>query len=294
MTEHAAAEAAPDWSAWIGKTERKTEIVDVGRVAALAATLDLDETPGLGTPLPPGWHWLFFNPAVRRRELGPDGHPKRGGFLPPIALPRRMWAGSKMVYHAPLLVGTQAVRTSRIARIEQKTGRSGALVFVTVAHSIESGGSVCITEDQDIVYRPAMPSNGTAPAGESAHPDAHWKRVFLPDSVTLFRYSALTFNGHRIHYDQPYARNEENYPDLVVHGPLTATLLAQFALSCHPGRRLKTFQFRGVNPLFVGLPMALEAAPAENDDTLSLWAKNADGKLAMLCAATLAAASADI
>lgn len=270
-----------DYAAWIGREESRTDPIDVRAVQALAATLDLDHAPGAAEPLPPGWQWLFFNPAAPRRELGTDGHPVRGGFLPPIALPRRMWAGSRIRYLADLPIGAQAERRSRIANVVNKTGKRGALWFVTVEHTTRHGDTVCIQEEQDIVYREATPP-GSAPAPTPPRHEAtaEWERGVQPDTTLLFRYSALTFNGHRIHYDQAYARNEEGYPDLVVHGPLTATLLQQLALAQGGGRPLARFDFRGVSPLFVSRPFRLEGRQAE-DGTLALWARGPDGELAM-------------
>jgi 3-methylfumaryl-CoA hydratase len=205
--------------------------------------------------LPPGWQWLFFNPVVRRNALGIDGHPRRGGFLPPIELPRRMWADSRIRYLADLPVGVQATRRSRILKIENKAGKSGSLSFLTVEHTISRDGTPCISEEQDIVYREAMPPGAATARAPKRHDGVpQWSRGFEPDTTLLFRFSALTFNGHRIHYDQAYARNEEGYPDLVVHGPLTATLLQQFALEHGAGRPLARFDFRGASPLFVGRP----------------------------------------
>ena len=269
------------YDAWVGREEERTERVLAPVVQAMAATLDLDTVPVPGQPLPPGWQWLFFNPAVRRSGLGVDGHPKRGGFLPPIELPRRMWAGSRVRYLADLPVDAQATRRSLIQKVENKVGKRGSLWFVTVEHVISCEGKPCIAEEQDIVYREATPAGAArAPAPEPYDGQAHWSRSFEPDSTLLFRYSALTFNGHRIHYDQSYARDEEGYPDLVVHGPLTATLLQQFAMEHGGGRSLARFDFRGVSPLFVDRPFSLEGREAE-DGTFALWARGPDGELAM-------------
>ncbi len=246
----------------------------------MAATLDLQSAPRAGDPLPPGWQWLYFNPVARRSALGSDGHPCRGGFLPPIELPRRMWAGSRIRYLADLPIEALATRRSRILKIEHKLGKRGALSFVTVQHTISCGATDCIIEDQDLVYREAAPS-GTAPAAINRYDDvAQWTRRIAPDTTLLFRYSALTFNGHRIHYDLAYARDEEGYPDLVVHGPLTATLLQQFALEHGAGRRLARFEFRGVNPLFVAREFSLEGRQTEHG-SLALWARGPDAELAM-------------
>lgn len=284
--DHAPA-AVEDWSAWIGRTETKVEDICPWRVAALAATLDCEAAPAAGAALPPGWHWLFFNPVARRSELGPDGHPRRGGFLPPVALPRRMWAGGRLTYRAPLPIGAEATRTSEILKVESKTGRSGTMVFVTVRHMVAAGGECCIEEEQDIVYRPpAAPGAAVAPS-TPAPQGAAWSEEVLPDTTLVFRYSALTFNGHRIHYDQAYARGEEGYPGLVVQGPLTATLLQGLAGRARPAHRLRRFEFRGVAPLFVDRPFRIEAAVADGEpDQLALWARGGGGDLAMRAAAT--------
>lgn len=273
-----------EYEAWVGREESTFDHIDAKAVSAMAASLDLPQAPANGEPLPAGWQWLFFNPAARRSGLGSDGHPARGGFLPPIALPRRMWAGSRIRYLADLEVGAEAERRSRIARIESKSGKRGALWFVTVEHTTRSAGRDCIVEEQDIVYREATPP-GTAAAVPPRHEaEAQWGQDFMPDTTLLFRYSALTFNGHRIHYDQAYARDEEGYPDLVVHGPLTATLLQHVAVA--QGGRLAAFEFRGVSPLFVSRGFRLEGR-READGRLSLWARGPDGELAMSATATL-------
>jgi len=247
----------------------------------MAATLDLERSPQAGEALPPGWQWLFFNPVVRRNALGIDGHPRRGGFLPPIELPRRMWAGSRIRYLADLPVQAEATRRSRILKIENKAGKSGSLSFLTVQHTISCDGTACISEEQDIVYREATPPGAAAARAPKRYDGVpQWSRSFEPDTTLLFRFSAVTFNGHRIHYDQAYARNEEGYPDLVVHGPLTATLLQQFALEHGAGRPLARFDFRGATPLFVGRAFQLEGRQVE-DGTLELWARGSDGELAM-------------
>jgi 3-methylfumaryl-CoA hydratase len=271
-----------DFEAWIGREEQHSEQILGSVVNAMAATLDSEHSPRAGEPLPPGWQWLFFNPVVRRSGLGIDGHPRRGGFLPPIELPRRMWAGSRIRYLADLPVEARATRRSRILKIENKAGKRGALSFVTVQHTISCDGTACISEEQDIVYREVTPPDAvTAPAPPPRYDGVpQWSRSFEPDSTLLFRYSALTFNGHRIHYDRAYAHDEEGYPDLVVHGPLTATLLQQFALEHGGGRPLARFDFRGVIPLFVGRAFQLEGKPAE-DGTLEVWARGPDGELAM-------------
>jgi len=271
---------------WIGREETHTQRIDAAAVQAMAATLDLARAPGVGEPLPPGWQWLFFNPAARRSGLGADGHPRRGGFLPPIELPRRMWAGSRIAYPADLPIGSEATRRSRIAKIENKVGKRGSLWFVTVEHTTQSEGTTCIVEEQDIVYREAPPPGSSAAAPARHEAEGRWGREVRPDTTLLFRYSALTFNGHRIHYDQAYARDEEGYPDLVVHGPLTATLLQQLALDQGEGRQLARFEFRGVSPLFVSRAFRIEGHMQE-DGTLALWARGPGGELAMSATAVL-------
>ena len=269
------------YEGWIGREEERSERILDSVVEAMAATLDLERAPQAGEALPPGWQWLFFNPVVRRNALGIDGHPRRGGFLPPIELPRRMWAGSRIRYLADLPVGAKATRRSRILKIENKAGKSGSLSFLTVEHTVSRDGTPCISEEQDIVYREAMPPGAATARAPKRHDGvAQWSRDFEPDTTLLFRFSALTFNGHRIHYDQAYARNEEGYPDLVVHGPLTAVLLQQFALEHGAGRPLARFDFSGASPLFVGRAFQLEGRQAD-DGTLELWARGPDGELAM-------------
>jgi 3-methylfumaryl-CoA hydratase len=269
------------YGTWIGREEQRSERIVASVVEAMAATLDLERGPRAGEPLPPGWQWLFFNPAVRRSALGADGHPQRGGFLPPIELPRRMWAGSRLHYLTALPVEAQATRRSRILKVDNKVGKSGSLWFVTIEHTISYHDVPCILEEQDIVYREASPAGATPARTPKRHEaQAQWSRRFEPDTTLLFRYSALTFNGHRIHYDQAYARDQEGYPGLVVHGPLVATLLQQFALEHGAGRTLAQFDFRGVTPLHVDRAFQLEGQQAD-DGTLALWARGPDGELAM-------------
>jgi 3-methylfumaryl-CoA hydratase len=272
--------------AWIGREEETKDRISVSAARAMAATLDLDPAPQAGDPLPPGWQWLFFNPTVRASSLGSDGHPQRGGFLPPIELPRRMWAGSRIRYLSALPIEAQAKRRSRILKIESKSGKRGSLVFVTLQHTIEWDGVTCIAEEQDLVYREATASSSES-VPQRYDGVSQWSSSVMPDTTLLFRYSALTFNGHRIHYDQAYARNEEGYPDLLVHGPLTATLLQQFALKHGGGRRLAGFEFRGVVPLFVDRAFQLEGH-ASDDGALTLWARGPDGELAMSARAAFA------
>jgi 3-methylfumaryl-CoA hydratase len=279
--------ALPDLAQWVGRTERRSDRVTPVPLAALAATLDRDEpAPADGDAIAPLRHWLYFLPLARRSELGPDGHPRRGGFLPPVALPRRMWAGGRLEFRAPVRVGDPIERRSTIASVEEKRGKSGALVFVLVRHEIAARGTVAIVEEHDIVYREA-PAPGDPPAARKPAPaDPAWRRDVVPDDVLLFRYSALTFNGHRIHYDRRYVTTVEGYPGLVVHGPLLATLLADLARDHVAPRSLTTFAFRAVAPLFDVAPFAVCGAPGE-DGAIRLWAQDADGNLTMEARATL-------
>ncbi len=265
----------------IGRRETADAPIRPEPAAQLAATLDLGAVPAEGDPLPPGWHWMYFNPFLPRSSLGPDGHPKRGGFLPETGLPRRMWAGGRISYPGALKIGEPARKESRIQNVSEKSGRAGRLCFVTVQHRISQGGVLCIEEEQDIVYR-EPPDPAVQPPEPAAAPDgAEWSEEIVPDPTLLFRYSALTSNGHRIHYDRTYAQQDEGYPDLVVHGPLTATLLQGLATRCRPGLRLRQFTFRGMAPLFVTRPFRIEAKRGEGPDDLSLWARGPDGELAM-------------
>ncbi|KKL36034.1 acyl-CoA dehydrogenase [Burkholderia contaminans FFH2055] len=271
--------------AWLGKTETLGDDITAFPLNALAATLD---RPSPGDVVPPMWHWLYFLPVAPLAEVGPDGHPKRGGFLPPVPLPRRMWAGGRLTFHAPLRTGRRATRESTIENIEDKTGRSGRLVFVTVQHRIECDGALCVEEEHDIVYRDAPQPGSPAPKPVAAPGGETRSRTIAADAVMLFRYSALTFNGHRIHYDRSYVTQEEGYPGLVVHGPLIATLLVDLVHRERPDATLASFAFRAVRPTFDGEPFTLCGKPSDDGQTIELWAKDRDGWLTMQATATLA------
>jgi 3-methylfumaryl-CoA hydratase len=271
---------------WIGRQEVLQDSITPVPVAALAATLDRDDAePLAGEDLPPLWHWLYFLPRARQSQLGPDGHPKRGGFLPPVDLPRRMWAGGRLSFPGRLRVGDPVRRTSTVADVSLKEGRAGPLVFVLVRHEIAGPEGVAITEEHDIVYRGAPAPGEPPPAPRPAPAGETWRRDIVPDAVLLFRYSALTFNGHRIHYDRRYVTGEEGYPGLVVHGPLLATLLADLARR-NTTRPLASFRFRAVSPVFDTAPFAV-CGRAEGDHA-ALWVRRADGSLAMEAEAILA------
>ncbi|OXI32896.1 FAS1-like dehydratase domain-containing protein [Burkholderia aenigmatica] len=269
-------------------TQIAADVIALDRATAFAATLDLDRHPVAGDALPPLWHWLYFWSVARQSELGHDGHPLKGSFLPDLGLPRRMWAGGRVVFENPLPIGEAAVRTSRVLSVEHKEGRSGPLGFVTVEHLIESGGTVAIREEHDIVYRGAAEPGAAAPAPKAAPDGAQWQREVTPDEVQLFRYSALTFNGHRIHYDRTYAREIEGYPDLVVHGPLISTLLLDLVPRALPGATVREYAYRAVRPTFLGNTFSVCGRVAEDGKTIDLWAKDHDGWLTMSARATLA------
>jgi len=272
---------------WIGRSEQRTDTITAAPLAALAAALDRDDpAPATGTAVPPLWHWLYFLPIARQSELGPDGHPRRGGFLPPVELPRRMWAGGRLTFERPLRVGEVATRTSRIDDVTAKDARSGPLVFVTVRHALSTPEGHAISEAHDIVYR-GLPAPGSAATPQRAPTDETFARTVVPDDVLLFRYSALTFNGHRIHYDRRYVTEVEGYPGLVVHGPLIATLLLDLLRRERPTATVARFDFKAVSPLFDLHPFELCGRP-DGERGFALWARNHEGGLAMQATAEVA------
>jgi 3-methylfumaryl-CoA hydratase len=226
----------------------------------------------------------------QQSEIGADGHVKRGGFLPPVPLPRRMWAGSDFAFHEPLRVGDALSRTSTIVDIKEKTGRSGGLLFVRVRHEVRRQGLrfVALTEHHNIVYRGAATPDDVAPPPVAAPVQAVWARRIVPDEVMLFRYSALTFNGHRIHYDRKYVAEVEGYPGLVVHGPLIATLLMDLLRHQLPGAPVLRFEFKAVRPTFDTHAFSVHGEPAADGKTVRLWAQDHEGWLTMDAVATLA------
>lgn len=267
-----------DLQEWVGRTTNAEDDLSLAHARGLVALLDRDpDALRAGIPLPECWHWIYFRPATPRSELGPDGHARRGGFLPPIDLPRRMWVGGRIRFLAPLLIGRPAVRRSSITSISSKSGRSGELVFVTVRHDVGTLDGVAIEEEQDLVYRGAPPP-GEIPRSEPPPAPAAWSERFRADPVTLFRFSALTYNGHRIHYDHPYATGVEGYPGLVVHGPLTALLLMDAATRQREGSsgRPLGFQYRAVSPLFADEEITL-AGTSYADGSAQVWAAGPRG-----------------
>ena len=274
---------------WIGRSERRSDTITAAPLAGLAATLDRidDPEPLAGAEAPPLAHWLYFLPRAAQREIGADGHAKRGGFLPPVPLPRRMWAGGRLQFERPLQVGDEIERRSTITQVDAKHGRSGALVFVTVRHEIADARGVALTEEHDIVYREHPQPGAPAPAAAMAPTDEAFSRTIVPDPVLLFRYSALTFNGHRIHYDRSYVTEVEGYPGLIVHGPLIATLLVDLVRRELPDARLRAFAFKAASPLFDIHPFSV-CGKREANGGVALWARNHEGHLAMQARAELA------
>ncbi|QHG65755.1 FAS1-like dehydratase domain-containing protein [Pseudomonas putida] len=261
-----------DYSAWIGRTEEAVDELSRNLIKRIAATFG-EAAPAAGQPLPPLWMWCFFQEPVAESQLGTDGHPARGGFLPPADNRNRMWAGGRVEFIAPLKVGAEAHRLSTILHIEEKHGRTGALLFVTVRHDYSQHGQLCVREEQDIVYRePNPPKLDSAPADAPAD----WSEAVTPTPTLLFRYSAVTFNGHRIHYDFPYVTETEGYAGLVVHGPMIATLNLRAFIRANPDKQVRHFAYRGVRPLTVPTPFEVAgriSAPGQ----ARLWAGNAAG-----------------
>lgn len=260
------------WAAWIGRSRERDELITGPQAARMACTLDR-AAPAPGEALPPLWHWAFFQEWEPTRDLAEDGHAARGEFLPPVNLPDRMWAGSRLRFHRPLRVGEAVVCQSTIAAVESKQGRSGPLVFVTVRHDYRVDGDLALEEEQDLVYR-GRSKGAQRPA--MAAPHSEWSQTVEPSPVLLFRYSAVTFNGHRIHYDHPYVHDVEGYPGLIVHGPLIATLMCGGFAQANPERRLRRFAFRGLRPLFAPRPFQI-AGRMTGDGRAEVWAADGDG-----------------
>jgi 3-methylfumaryl-CoA hydratase len=269
---------------WIGRTTEASDIVTAQLVKGLRATLFLPiGEPKKGDAAPFTVHWCLAPTVVPASELGPDGHPARGGFLPPVPLPRRMWAGGELEFLDSLRVGDEVTRSSRIKDVSLKSGSTGMLCFVAVDHEIKTPRGTAIRERHDIVYRDV--TTGSAPAKPTgAPPVAKHRETHFADPVLLFRYSALTFNGHRIHYDRDYVTKVEGYPGLIFHGPMQAALLVEFAAKLHGGAAPKKFVYRGVQPLFEGSEFSVNAD--ETVDGMELWTANSQGAPTMKGTAT--------
>ncbi len=273
---------------WVGTKETAVDYVTVPTIHRLAALLDREDAfPRIGDPLPIGWHAILFPRVVRQSEIGHDGHPKRGDFLPPVPLPRRMFAGKRVTFRNELKVGDEVHRESVIQDVEIKRGRTGEMVFVTVKTDIHSPRNLAITEEQKIVYREAPDPKAPPPPPQSAPMKPQWEKVVTPDQVMLFRFSALTFNGHRIHYDLPYVTQVEGYPGLIVNGNLSTLMLFELARE-HARSPVIGFSSRNVRPLFVNQPLHVCGAPAQDNKTVKLWVTNHEGALALTADAELA------
>ena len=272
---------------WVGRTEARSDLITGVPLAALSATLDRDDPePVNGTIIPPLWHWLYFLPLSPLTDAGPDGHPKRGGFLPPVPLPRRMFAGGRFEFHRPMKIGETITRTSRITDVSGKEGRSGMLVFVTVRHELSGTAGLALTEEHDIVYRENPRADASVPKPQAARTDEAFSREIAPDPVLLFRYSALTFNSHRIHYDRPYVTDVEDYPGLIVHGPLIATLLIDLLRRNLPQANVRSFSFRALRPLFD--IHRFTVCGRTDGKSVALWTRDHEGWLTMEATAELA------
>ncbi|MPS26129.1 MAG: acyl-CoA dehydrogenase [Alcaligenaceae bacterium] len=290
--------SATQFDDWVGRGSVGTDVISPVQVRQMGALLNqralMDDPKG---SLPAGWHWCYFNPIETTDRLGADGHPERGSFLPPVPLPRRMWAGSRLAWERPFDVASEVCKRSSILRIIEKAGRNGAMVFVTVEHCYSDARGDVLREEHDIVYRDLAGTEEIAAMRGAADAAARWraaaevferqgertKAVFM-GPVELFRYSAATFNGHRIHYDLAYCQQEEGYPAQIVHGPLIATLLLDFMeREIAPGRRIATFQFRAVQPTFAlpgGFHLHASPDPAV-PGAWRVWSTNNTGRVGL-------------
>lgn len=268
---------------WIDNTEKAEEELELWPVTAMMAALDVpaEHWPQRGDTLPPTAHWNYFVPRVPQSKIGTDGHPQRGDFLPPIPLPRRMWAGSRINYYEPLIIGEKVTKTSTVQDIKVKEGKSGSLAFVTVKHAYSNTEGVALEEEQDLVYRDNPPAATGVPERKPAPEDAIWSRKIHPDTPLLFRYSAVTFNAHKIHYDYPYATEVEGYPALIVHGQLIATFLLDNWQRNNPNDTVTQFSFKAMSPLFCGETFKAEGKPTESENEGELWACTTSGGLTM-------------
>ncbi len=276
--------AENEWSSWVGRSERVTDVADPKPIRTLSATFDTLPKDREGDPLPCLSHWIYFLPLAPMSQIGPDGHPIRdgSGFLPPLPIERRMWAGGRLTFHGELRVGDALEKKSEILKIAEKEGGTGRMAFVTVKHETSSPRGLAIDEEQDIVYL-EMPKAFTPPKPVPLPDNLTWQERYPVDPVLLFRFSAITFNGHRIHYDIRYAAEVEKYPGLVVHGPLQAMLLMRAATARNPGRRPARFSFRGVRPAFDFDTLSL-SGKVRDDGGLDLYTSNGDGHVCMQAA----------
>ena len=275
------------FQSWIGNTETVKDQIRTSPLTAMAAMLDRSPLTDLEA-LPPLWHWLFFLKPANQSELGADGHPEKGDFLPPIDLPRRMWAGSRFQFHHPLFAGDQIERKSEILNVTIKEGRSGQLAFVCVGHTLSNQKGPALYEEHDIVYRSGVSNAASSPPTPAPAPkDEDFSRTVNPDPILLFRYSALTFNGHRIHYDREYATQVEGYDGLIVHGPLLATLLTDVLLENVPECELMKFEFKALSPVFDLNSFEVCGKKVSDNGEYTLWIRDNEGSLCMQAKATI-------
>lgn len=269
-------------TSWIGRTETRSDIISPCAASALAATLNREKMSfAKDDVLPPLWHWLYFPPVFRLSDAGPDGHERLGRFLPPVPLPRRMWAGGRVSFQRPIQIGMRLEKRSTITDVVHKKGRTGDLVFVTVRHEVLDGVDPCVIEEQDLVYRDRPTGSAVPSRTRSSAREATLSQQVEPSPVMLFRYSALTFNGHRIHYDRAFANEVEGYPGLVVHGPLLATLIAELFTKGPDPTTLSRFTFQGRTPLFDGQPFGVYATPGDGAGGWKCWVEDHAGAMAM-------------
>lgn len=260
---------------WIGRKELHHDVATPQPVAAMSATLDRrDPVPRDGNAIPEGWHWLYFLENIPASDLGHDGHTKRGGFLPPVTLPRRMWAGGRLEFRRPIHIGEQLARESEVMSVDAKSGKSGDMIFVMVRHTVRASGEVAVVEEHDIVYRDVAKPGATAAqttpaAGNPAPAHPAWQHEIMPDEAMLFRYSALIFNAHRIHYDLDFCR-AEGYPGLLVHGPLQTTLLLDLCRR-HAGKPVRKLDYRAVSPAYHNQKLAVGGIPAADGSHAQIW-----------------------
>lgn len=281
-------DVAEHWQRWIGRSQEDSDVIDPVRARALQATLDDPAAPlAAGDALPQLWHWIYFWSFAPHASLGPDGHAARGGFLPPINLPRRMWAGCRAEFIRPLKIGAEALRRTTLSKIQRKQGSSGQLIFVTMDHEYADAEGVCIKEAQDIVFREAARPGEKLDAGERAPAVLPWRRKVAADPILLFRYSALTFNGHRIHYDHKYTTEVEGYPGVVVHGSLLATLMMELAREKVTDRPIRSFVCRALRPVFHPSDFSVGGRLAPDKESAQLWVADSHGYFAMQARADL-------
>jgi 3-methylfumaryl-CoA hydratase len=285
--ETAAAADLSRLESWVGSKESVDDVATAWPAAAMSATLDRDDAPLVrGDPIPPGWHWLYLLETKRASELSRDGHARRGGFLPPVPLPRRMWAGGRLEFRHALRVGDPLRRNSEVIAVEVKHGKSGTLVFVTVRHTVLAAGEVAVVEEHDIVYREAAKPGDPAPQAKPAPSSAQWQREVVPDAVMLFRFSALIFNANRIHFDLDFVRNEEGYPGLLVHGPLQTILMLDLCRR-NETRLVKRLDYRAQYPVFHDERLTVGGNAAPDGSKVELWTANGAGNYAMTGTAIL-------